>query len=94
MELVPVIDPNFVEVAVIEEFVKHGVDGNFEKMLLEDLASLQSVNEGQIIELLKARAKTGLYQTFVGDILIVLNPNENQDIYGEKVTIFNVGKYS
>ena len=56
------------------------------RMYFEDLASMRNVGEKHILEELYNRFKEGFYQTFIGDILLVLNPNEAQNIYGGKVT--------
>lgn len=54
-------------------------------MLVEDLAALENLTEETILDELHERLKQGSFQTFVGDILLVLNPNEEHDIYGAHV---------
>lgn len=56
-----------------------------ERMNVEDLAALDRLTEDIILQELSARLKKGQFHTFVGDILLVLNPNEQQDIYGQEV---------
>ncbi|KAJ8686537.1 hypothetical protein QAD02_022331 [Eretmocerus hayati] len=53
-----------------------------ERMYQEDLAALEQLTEDRILDELQARLKMGSFHTFVGDILVILNPNEKQDIYG------------
>ncbi|XP_057334569.1 neither inactivation nor afterpotential protein C-like isoform X2 [Microplitis mediator] len=53
-------------------------------MLTEDLASLRVLTEESILTELYQRLHQGDFHTFVGDILLVLNPNELQDIYGNQ----------
>lgn len=55
-------------------------------MNVEDLAALDRLTEDSILKELQARMKQNQFQTFIGDILLVLNPNERQDIYGEEVS--------
>lgn len=58
---------------------------NRENMNVEDLAALETINEEIIIKELKERLIKGHFHTFVGDVLVILNPNEQKDIYDEKV---------
>ncbi|KAF7992951.1 hypothetical protein HCN44_005732 [Aphidius gifuensis] len=53
-----------------------------EVMLSEDLAGLEVLTEDTILDELHDRLRRGEFQTFIGDILVILNPNEIQDIYG------------
>uniref|UniRef100_A0A0A9Z196 Neither inactivation nor afterpotential protein C n=1 Tax=Lygus hesperus TaxID=30085 RepID=A0A0A9Z196_LYGHE len=53
-----------------------------EQMHQEDLAALESINEESIMHHLEARFKKGQYYTYVGDILLFLNPNKALNIYG------------
>lgn len=54
-------------------------------MVVEDLAALDNVDEDRLIEEIKARYMNGNFYSFIGDILLVLNPNETSDIYDERV---------
>lgn len=56
-------------------------------MLTEDLAALESLTEDTILDELHERLRQGDFHSFVGDVLLILNPNEIQDIYGPKVSI-------
>lgn len=47
-----------------------------EKMYVEDLAALEKISEENIVEELRNRLEKGQSYTFVGDVLISLNSNE------------------
>ncbi|XP_077275817.1 STKc_myosinIII_N_like and MYSc_Myo21 domain-containing protein ninaC isoform X1 [Temnothorax americanus] len=53
-----------------------------EQMLMEDLAALDILTEDIILDELREKLRRGEYHTFIGDILLILNPNEEHDIYG------------
>lgn len=55
-------------------------------MIAEDLAAIDDINEEKIMNVLHERFKRGLYYTYIGDILIFLNPNAPIQIYGNKVS--------
>lgn len=55
-------------------------------MLTEDLAALDVLSEDEILDQLRERLQRGDYHTFVGDVLLILNPNEEHDIYGAYVS--------
>lgn len=54
-------------------------------MHTEDLAALEDITEDTVLCELKERTTHGSCYTFVGDTLLFLNPNEDQDIYGIEV---------
>lgn len=54
-------------------------------MHTEDLAALDDITEDTVLSELKERSNHGSCYTFVGDILLFLNPNEEQNIYGLEV---------
>lgn len=56
-------------------------------MLTEDLAALEILTEDVILDELKERLKRGEYHTFVGDVLLILNPNEERNIYAAYVSL-------
>lgn len=56
-----------------------------ERMHVEDLAGIETLSEDTILHELQARMEKNQFQTFVGDVLLILNPNEYHDIYGPKV---------
>jgi myosin-3 len=51
----------------------------------EDLAALEKLNGDAILKILEERLEAGDCHTFVGDVLLVLTPNEHQDIYSDEV---------
>ncbi|XP_015178394.1 PREDICTED: neither inactivation nor afterpotential protein C isoform X2 [Polistes dominula] len=53
-----------------------------EAMFTEDLAALEVLTEDAILDELHERLQQGHFHTFVGDVLLILNPNERHDIYG------------
>lgn len=54
-------------------------------MIVEDLAAIDEVNEEKVMNILHERFNRGLYYTYIGDILVFLNPNCSPEIYGNKV---------
>ncbi|KAF5269227.1 hypothetical protein FQR65_LT02528 [Abscondita terminalis] len=72
------------ETMLKSSLLKDGYDKPMEEMLVEDLCALDEINEETILQLLGKRMDMGQPCTYVGDVLLVLNPNEQQDIYGEK----------
>lgn len=54
-------------------------------MFTEDLAALEVLTEDAILDELQERLQQGHFHTFVGDVLLILNPNETYDIYGPQV---------
>lgn len=73
------------EVNVLDKLLKRSIDGNLEIMYEEDLAALRSINENNVLELLEYRMASDKCYTFVGDILLFLNPNEKPKIFGKEV---------
>lgn len=76
---------------VPEITTKHGklkVDRRSEPLdiLPDDLASLESLNEEIVITNLFRRFQEGQIYTYIGDILVAVNPFKSLDIYGEKVS--------
>ena len=58
-----------------------------EKILQEDLATLVEVSEEAILSELYERYKKNDYYTFIGDILLFLNPNKCANLYGSQVSL-------
>ena len=56
-------------------------------MLVEDLATLENLNEGIIVDQLNKRFNLGQIYTYIGDILIAVNPFKSLDLYGEQHSI-------
>lgn len=57
-----------------------------EAMHVEDLAALEALSEDSILDELQVKMSRGSFQSFVGDILLVLNPSKNMDIYDDAVS--------
>ncbi|XP_076658179.1 STKc_myosinIII_N_like and MYSc_Myo21 domain-containing protein ninaC isoform X5 [Halictus rubicundus] len=70
------------EVLVQRGFLKTHQTDPLEPMFMEDVAALESLTEDTILDELHERLRQGYFHNFVGDILLILNPNEQQDIYG------------
>ncbi|XP_029034013.2 neither inactivation nor afterpotential protein C isoform X2 [Osmia bicornis bicornis] len=70
------------EVIVRKGFLKTHQTDPLEPMFMEDLAALETLTEDTILDELHERLRQGYYHSFIGDILLILNPNEKQDIYG------------
>ena len=80
---------------VPEITTKHGklkVDRRSEPqdMLPDDLAALENLDEEIVINHLFRRFQEGQIYTYIGDILVAVNPFKSLDIYGEKVRINEV----
>lgn len=54
--------------------------------MTEDLAGLDTLTEDVVLDELRERLQRGKYHTFVGDVLLILNPNEQHDIYSVQVS--------
>lgn len=61
-----------------------------ERMLQEDLAALEPLTEDRILDELQERMRMGVFHAFVGDILVILNPGEQQDIYNLEVSLMSM----
>lgn len=57
-----------------------------ETMQVEDLAALETLTEDNILAELQTKLVKGSSTSFVGDILLILNPNTSDDIYNETVS--------
>ncbi|RLU25647.1 hypothetical protein DMN91_001804 [Ooceraea biroi] len=62
-------------------FLKTCQDEPSEQMITEDLAALDILTDDVILNELCERLQRGEYHTFVGDVLLILNPNEEHNIY-------------
>ena len=60
-------------------------DNKIEKLYVEDLAALEKLSDDIIFEEVKNRMKIGSSYTYIGDILLSLNPNKEFPIYDRKV---------
>uniref|UniRef100_A0A2S2R2K6 Neither inactivation nor afterpotential protein C n=1 Tax=Sipha flava TaxID=143950 RepID=A0A2S2R2K6_9HEMI len=73
------------EVRIIKNgYLKSNQKETAKPMLLEDLAALKEVSEDAVLEELQARHFDGLSYTFVGDVLLYVNPNRDEDLYEKK----------
>lgn len=75
-----------------ERIIKHGLlttQGVHEPetMQVEDLAALEKLSEDSILNELQIKLAKGSFTSFIGDVLLILNPNESDDIYNENVSI-------
>lgn len=61
-------------------------------MHLEDLAALKEVSEDTVLDELQNRHLDGQSYTFVGDVLLYMNPNQDEPIYENKVISLRVLK--
>lgn len=69
---------------VLDEPVQH--------LLVEDLAALDTLTDSTVLEELKQRFETKKFQTFIGDILLTINPYEHCTIYGHDVSYIETSK--
>jgi hypothetical protein len=73
------------EVVFRDGCLKTGLSPVPEVMHPEDLAAMVTLNEDTILTELHERLKQGHCHTFVGDVLLVLTPSEQQPIYSDEV---------
>ncbi|CAG9567458.1 unnamed protein product [Danaus chrysippus] len=55
-----------------------------ETMQVEDLAALDFLSEDNILCELQIKYQKGSFTSFIGDVLLILNPNSHQDIYNDE----------
>lgn len=60
-------------------------DNKMEKMYVEDLAALEPLSDDALLEELRNKLKIGESYSFVGDVLVSVNPNKQYPIYDRKV---------
>ena len=65
--------------------LKTGRKSKLAPMFVDDLASLERLTEEVIVTQLQQRYRAGQIYTYIGDILIAVNPFSDVNIYGEKV---------
>lgn len=61
-------------------------DNKMEKMYVEDLAALEPLSDDGLLDEIKNRMKTGGTYSFIGDVLLSMNPNKVHPIYDRKVS--------
>jgi hypothetical protein len=62
-------------------------DNRMEKMYVEDLAALEPLSDDALLEEIKNRLKLGETYSFVGDVLLSMNPNKQPPVYDRKVKL-------
>ncbi|XP_044750969.1 neither inactivation nor afterpotential protein C [Coccinella septempunctata] len=72
------------DVHVLNNVLWEGEIRNEEPMYVEDLAALDDCEEKNVLSHIERRFNDGKYQTFVGEILITLNPNVEENIYTDE----------
>ncbi|CAH1975462.1 unnamed protein product [Acanthoscelides obtectus] len=72
------------EVTVIDKMLKRGIKEELEPMYDEDMAALNNIMENEVVDVLEKRFELGEQYSFVGDILLSLNPNCRRTFYGEE----------
>jgi myosin-3 len=60
-------------------------DNRIEKLFTEDLAALEKLSDDTILDEVKNRFKAGSTFSFIGDVLLSLNPNKEFPVYDRKV---------
>lgn len=61
-------------------------DNKMEKMYVEDLAALEPLSNDALMDEMKNRLKLGESYSFIGDVLVSMNPNKQHPIYDRKVS--------
>ncbi|KAK3908653.1 Neither inactivation nor afterpotential protein C [Frankliniella fusca] len=77
-------DRRYDEVIVRHGFIQKDQSNAVETMVVEDLAAMEVLTEDTIARELEERYRRGCYHTFVGDVLLVINPNADiANMYGK-----------
>lgn len=77
------------DVVVHGKYLKKDIDSDMEPIYDEDLAAIHPISEREILELLEKRLELGDIYTYIGDLLLSLNPNERKSIFGNDVSFTN-----
>ncbi|KAH1024086.1 hypothetical protein HUJ05_003643 [Dendroctonus ponderosae] len=72
------------ETVIIETCFKSSADKKLKKIVEEDLANLDRISEETVLSVIEERFQDRQFYTFVGEILVAVNPNEPLDIFGKK----------
>lgn len=72
------------ESLVYQGYIKNH-DNKMEKMYVEDLAAIEPLHDDTILEEIKNKVRIGETYSFIGDILLSMNPNKKYPIYDRKV---------
>lgn len=81
--------PQREEVAICKGYLKM-YEQSPEKMYVEDLAAIERLSEDSILDEIRNRLKSGDSYSFIGDVLLSVNPNETVPDYNRNVNILNV----
>lgn len=80
----PIIKTSRKEEARIRDgFLKYK-DRELQTMHVEDLAALETISEDNIVQELEERHNAKNHYSFVGDVLLFINPNTHLNLYGTK----------
>ncbi|KAL1458693.1 hypothetical protein WDU94_008823 [Cyamophila willieti] len=71
------------EARIRDGFLKYK-DQELQTMHVEDLAALETISEDLIVQELEERHNSKNHYTFVGDVLLFINPNTHLNLYGTK----------
>ncbi|KAI5639668.1 myosin head (motor domain) domain-containing protein [Phthorimaea operculella] len=71
-----------------ERIIKNGLlitqgSNEPETMQVEDLAALENLTEDNLLAELQTKLAKGSFTSFIGEVLLILNPNTHEDIYNE-----------
>lgn len=62
-------------------------DNKLEKMFVEDLAAVEPLSDDTLLEVIRNRSKMGSNYSFIGDVLLSMNPNKTcPTTYDKKVS--------
>ncbi|XP_076271174.1 STKc_myosinIII_N_like and MYSc_Myo21 domain-containing protein ninaC isoform X1 [Rhynchophorus ferrugineus] len=76
--------PTKPDVTVFGNYIKRSNSDDLEEMLDEDLADLEYVSEKKVLSNLEKRFKKNEIYSFIGDVLVAINPNKKLDIYDDE----------
>lgn len=62
-------------------------DNKMEKMYVEDLAALEPLSDDDLLDELRNKLKMGETYSFIGDVLVSMNPNKQYPSYDRKVPL-------
>lgn len=77
--------PSQSEAIVCNGFIQTH-DNKLEKMFVEDLAAVEPLSDDTLLEVIRNRSKTGSNYSFIGDVLLSMNPNKICPTYDNKVS--------
>lgn len=77
--------PSQSEALVCNGFIQTH-DNKLEKMFVEDLAAVEPLSDDTLLEVIRNRSKMGSNYSFIGDVLLSMNPNKVCPTYDNKVS--------